>query len=139
MIRGGISGVLFFSIVVFSSYISATQNIHYQANELVVSISIDSIQPGSISQKQVASLKELEITSGEKTYYAKSFDFAIMPKSGAAHIIKCFGNKIPTSCLIYLHTVKPGDFILVGNLVLFSNLKYKPLSNPMWTIVADAK
>ncbi len=139
MIKGSILGVLFLSIAVFSGYKSADKNAHYQANELMVSISLDSINPGTITQKQAASIRKLIINSGGKAYGAKSFTFAISPKEGSAHFMPGFGNTIPQAASYFLQRVKPGDFIIVANIVLFNNIKYKAVLDPTWTVVADSK
>jgi hypothetical protein len=131
--------VTILSFVVFSGYQSDYKISRYQTGELLVSISLDSITPGSITQKQAASLRKLIISSGGKAYLAKSFDFAIVPKNGDAHFFPCTGNPVPESALIYLRKVKPGDFIVVGNLVLFNNIKYKAVLDPTWTVEADVK
>ena len=139
MIRGSISLLLFLSIAVFSSYKPADKSTHYQANELLVSISLDSIPPGSITQKQASSIRKLIISSGGKAYGAKSFTFAIAPKEGPAHFMPGFGNIVPAGASYSLLKVKPGDFIIIANIVLYNNIKYKAVLDPTWTVVADAK
>jgi len=137
--KGSILVVSFLSMAVFFGYRSADKNTHNQANELMVSISLDSIPPGSITQKQVASLQKLIISSEGKAYGAKSFTFAIAPKEGPAHFMPGFGNTIPQAASYFLQRVKPGDFIIVANMVLFNNIKYKAVLDPTWTVVADTK
>jgi len=139
MIRGSILLVLFLSITVLSGYRYAPETSHYQTNELLVSISLDSIPPGSITRKQVASLQKLIISSGGRAYGAKSFTFAIAPKEGPAYFSPGFGNTIPAGASYSLSKVKPGDFIIVANIVLFNNIKYKAVLDPTWTVVADTK
>jgi len=131
--------VTILSFVICSGYKSENKKNHRQTGEISVSITLDSINPGNISQKQASTLREVIISSGGSFYHTKSFEFGVIPKEGPSHFIKCIGNKIPQNAIAILRAIKPGDFILVANLILFSNIKYKAVSDPTWTIVADPK
>ena len=121
--------------LIFSGYKSAP----YQGKELLISVSLDSIKPGQITQKEIGSVKQLVIKSDGTPYFAKSYEFLVIPKKGPSHLLKCTGNKLVNTTIQFFKDCKPGDLVLVSNLVLFGNAKYKPVSDLKWTVVADAK
>jgi len=121
--------------LIFSGYKSAS----YQGKELLISVSLDSIKPGQITQKQLGSVKELVIKSDGTPHFAKSYEFLVIPKKGPSHLLKCTGNKLVLTTIQFFKDCKPGDLVLVSNLKLFGDVKYKPILDLKWTVVADAK
>ncbi len=90
-----------------------------------------------MSINQLKSVKKLVISSGAKKYMAKTYEFAIIPKSGPASFIKCVGDKIPANVTNWFQKSQPGDMIMIANLVIFGLDKYEMVESPMWTVVAN--
>ena len=88
---------------------------------------------------QLGSVKQLVILSEGTPYFAKSYEFLGMPKKGPSHLLKCTGNKLVNTTIQFFKDCKPGDLVLVSNLVLFGNAKYKTVLDLKWTVVADTK
>jgi len=127
------------SILFFSGYKAAKDFNSYQTKELQIIISLDSVKPGPITLKQVLSLKQLNVKADGITHLSKTYDFLIIPKKGPSHYVKCTGYKFELGTLNTLRNCKPGDLILVSNLVLLGDPKYKTIVDPKWTVVADPK
>jgi hypothetical protein len=128
-----------FLLVLSSLFFSGYKSASYQGKELLISVSLDSIKPGQITQKQLGSVKELVIKSNGTPCFAKSYEFLVIPKKGPSHLLKCSGNKLVNTTIQFFKDCKPGDLVLVSNLVLFGNVKYKPVSDLKWTVIADPK
>jgi|GEM_PF-3429729 len=128
------------SIIVFSGYKPAEKVSRYQAKELEIIVSLDEVQPGAITVKQVLALKQLNVkVANGGAQVARSFNILVMPKSGPSHFAKCVGNKFQSGAMDILRNCRPGDLILVSSIVLFGNAKYKTIVDPKWTVVADPK
>src|SRR6185437_9453361 len=103
------------SILILPGYKSGIKKNHYQSGEMAVSITLDSINPGPIRLKQLASVKEVVAKSGEISYHINAFDLVIVPSGRTPHSIKCIGNKIPQNARTSLQALKPGDFFIIAN------------------------
>ncbi len=127
--------LLLFSTFLFSGFKAVKHAASYPGKEVDVSISLDSIKPGPITTKQLATVKELIIKSGSATYLAKSYNIMVMPHVGPNHIFPGSGNKILLSTLMFLRNLKPGDQIILVNLKLAGDIEARPIADPKWKVV----
>ncbi len=127
-----------FTTFLFSGFKPGFNPRFLPGKQVDVSISLDSIKPGPITIKQLTTVKELIIKSGQATYMAKSYNIMVMPHVGPNHIIPGSGNKILLSTLLYLRNCKPGDQIILVNLKLAGDFEARPLADPKWKIVPES-
>ena len=104
----------------------------------MMEIFLDSISPGPITKEQLGTVKIVRVTSvgGDINYIVKSFVITLVPvKGGQPVIIQGIGNRFNANLADRYGNAKPGDLIIIGNLVIqgLDPDKYKLLKAASWT------
>ena len=101
-----------------------------------VEVFLDSIEPGPITKAQLAKVKIVRVTAGGgQNYHVKSYSIVLVQtKGGQGVIIKGIGNHIKDNLAEKFAIARPGDMVLVGDLVINGLDGYSPVKAPYWTI-----
>jgi hypothetical protein len=135
---------LFIITLSLFAFINEAKYAQKQTSSTIVSISLDTINPGPLTRKQLGAIKTLRISSSgadgkEINYKVISFSLVLASKSGSPIILNLEGNKIKNNLLATFGKAQPGDNLILGNLKIEGLDKFVPIVTSVWTFVEEKK